>query len=134
MRFLYPDLAVRRLLAIVLLLFFGSGPTFPALAMAHVQSGVPVCCRKDGAHHCKAPGQETQQSQSGDEQQSLQAGCPTSHQASAVNLVAKLLLTSANEVKNANKPAQDILSSEDVKPLHPFSKSDFARGPPPVSL
>jgi hypothetical protein len=131
---LYPDLAVRRLLAIVLLLFFGSGPVFPALAMARVQSGVPICCRKEGAHHCKAPGRETEQSQSGDEQQSLQAACLASHHASAVNLAAKLLLTSANEVKDTNKPVQDIFSSEDVKPLHPFSKGDFARGPPPVSL
>jgi len=128
-----PLIAVQRLLAILVVLFFGSGTVLPALAMNRVQSGVPICCRKDGGHHCKAPGREIQQSQSGDDEGSLAATCPTSHQASAVNLVAKLLLTSAIEINDTNKPAQAVLSSSDVKPFAPFSRSDFARGPPPAS-
>jgi len=132
--FLYPEITVQRLLAILVFLCFGSEPILPALAMNRVQSGVPICCRKDGGHHCKAPGRETQQSQSGDDEQSLQATCPTSHQASAVNLAAKLLLTSAIEINDKSKPAQAVLSSTDVKPLQPVSRSDFARGPPPAFL
>ena len=125
---------MQRLFAILVILFFGSGPVLPVLAMNRAQSGVPICCRKDGGHHCKAPGRETQQSRLDDDEQSLEATCPAAHQASAVNLVAKLLLTSAIEINDTNKPAQAVLSSTDVKPSQPFSRSDFARGPPAASL
>jgi len=42
---------MRRSLAIVLALLFSVWLIAPAL-IASVQSNVPVCCRKDGKHHC----------------------------------------------------------------------------------
>jgi hypothetical protein len=43
---------MRRLLSIILILFFGLGP---AVAILHADddSGLPACCRRHGAHHCE---------------------------------------------------------------------------------
>jgi hypothetical protein len=49
---LYPEYTLRHILAALLVLFFGAGPLLPALVVGRVQSDVPACCRKDGAHRC----------------------------------------------------------------------------------
>ena len=42
---------MRRWLSIFLILFFGLGPLAAALP-AGDDSGLPACCRRNGAHHC----------------------------------------------------------------------------------
>jgi hypothetical protein len=43
---------MRRILAITLLIAFGSPLVIPALASTNSQSNLPACCRRSGAHHC----------------------------------------------------------------------------------
>jgi hypothetical protein len=44
---------MRRILAIALLIAFGSPFVLPLLAStADSQAGLPACCRRNGAHHC----------------------------------------------------------------------------------
>jgi len=44
---------MRRILAIALLIAFGSPLVLPALASpTDTQSNLPACCRRNGAHHC----------------------------------------------------------------------------------
>jgi hypothetical protein len=43
---------MRRVLSIVLLLFFGIGPLPAASFGATDDARVPACCRRHGAHHC----------------------------------------------------------------------------------
>jgi hypothetical protein len=42
---------MRRVLAILLIAFFGLGPLSAGLS-ADDDSGLPPCCRRHGAHHC----------------------------------------------------------------------------------
>src|ERR1700731_2236258 len=73
MRFL--EYTLRRILAALLVLFFGAGPLLPALAVSHVQSDVPACCRKDGAHRCSVGSAEKSKAgQNG--KPGLRAACP----------------------------------------------------------
>ena len=48
---------MRRVLSILLVLFFGVGP-LPASFGAADDARLPVCCRRHGTHHC-AMGEET---------------------------------------------------------------------------
>lgn len=43
---------VRRLLAISLLLFCGLPLALPFFGESAVEASVPICCRRDGKHHC----------------------------------------------------------------------------------
>ena len=45
--------SVRRILSILLLVFFGLPVVAPLLAMTtDAEAGLPACCRRNGAHHC----------------------------------------------------------------------------------
>jgi len=76
---------VRKFLSILLLAFFGLPFLSPLLALAaDVQSSVPACCRKNGAHHCQ--GNTTEHA--GASKQGIQIGalgqkCPYSPRAVA---------------------------------------------------
>jgi len=52
--------SVRRLLALSLLLLFSFPLVSPLLALsANPEANLPVCCRRNGAHHCEMKGQRT---------------------------------------------------------------------------
>jgi hypothetical protein len=48
---MYHHEQMRRVLSIILVLFFGIGP-LPASFRASVDTRLPSCCRRHGAHHC----------------------------------------------------------------------------------
>jgi hypothetical protein len=54
--FVYHQSQMRRVLSILLVLFFGIGP-LPASFGAGDDARLPVCCRRHGTHHC-AMGEE----------------------------------------------------------------------------
>jgi len=129
---LYPKFVVRRSLAILLVLFFGSGSLLPAFALIRTQNDVPICCRKEGAHHCKTP-EDAKQSEIGDGQ-NLRAACPTPVPVPAANVAAKFLANPKIEVIGIDEPSQKISSFNTVKPMQFFQKETFGRGPPLFSL
>jgi len=43
---------MRRLASILLVVLLGGAPAFSALVTASSSSGLPACCKKDGAHMC----------------------------------------------------------------------------------
>jgi hypothetical protein len=49
--FVYHEIQMRRLLSILLVLFFGLGPLAATLE-ASDDAHMPACCRRHGAHHC----------------------------------------------------------------------------------
>ena len=48
---MYYEGRMRRVLSILLVLFFGFGP-LAATVGASDDAGLPACCRRNGAHHC----------------------------------------------------------------------------------
>jgi hypothetical protein len=123
---------VRRSLAILFVLFFGSGSILPAFALVRAQNDLPLCCRKEGAHHCKTPG-DAKQSEAANGQ-SLQATCLTPHPVPAANLVAKFLVNSKVEVIGTGEPSHNISSFNALKPMQLFQEDNFGRGPPLFSF
>ncbi len=55
--------SMRRVLSLVLVLFFGLGPLAPMLT-AQDDTNLPACCRRHGAHHCAMSGDSQSQTQS----------------------------------------------------------------------
>jgi hypothetical protein len=78
---------VRRILSISLLLLFTLPLISPLFAASTADANIPVCCRRNGKHHCMAaaaiaqrPPRDTDKT----ETTSLQASCPYSPTAPAV--------------------------------------------------
>ncbi len=49
---MYHQSQMRRVLSILMVLFFSLGPLAPVLSASDDDSALPACCRRHGAHHC----------------------------------------------------------------------------------
>jgi hypothetical protein len=68
--------SVRRLIGITLLLFFSVPLISPLLALsASSEANLPVCCRRNGAHHCTPP-LSMKSSSSGENVSAIPQRCP----------------------------------------------------------
>jgi hypothetical protein len=68
---------VRRLLSFALLLVFGLPVVAPALgSTADAQTGLPACCRRNGAHHCTKTPEQLAAMLHGDHFAAVQSKCP----------------------------------------------------------
>jgi len=68
---------VRRLITITLLLLFSLPLISPALALAASQdANLPICCRKNGAHHCMLKMQAAEPSGPGARLSATPQRCP----------------------------------------------------------
>jgi hypothetical protein len=127
---------VRRFISISLLLLFTLPLVSPLFAASTADADVPVCCRRDGKHHCvmaktleKGPGNS-----SSDKTASLRERCPYNLSTpAAVNLpfvLHEAQTTLLSEmVTDSARPAQ-------TESIHrtPFDRSHQKRGPPSLIL
>ena len=71
------NFSVRRLLALSLLLIFSLPLASPLLALsANSDANLPICCRRNGAHHCQMKMQRTNASAGRDVISSIPVKCP----------------------------------------------------------
>ena len=121
---------MRRLLAILLLAAFGLPVVAPLLAQGQdLESNLPACCRRNGAHHCalSIAAQNTNAP-------TIAARCPSFPQQVAIATLtpaaflpthASIKLTTATNSASARADAQRRLSRE---------RTHRTRGPPTNSL
>jgi hypothetical protein len=121
---------LRRIIAALLVLFFGAGPLLPALAVGRVQSDVPACCRKDGAHKCSVRrGEKSKTEQSG--KPGLQALCPFLSQAvPSATGPQSFVPPSPAELSTAVVPPQPLFSQGVATVLAVSFPGNPQRGPP----
>jgi hypothetical protein len=120
---------VRRTLSISLLLLFMLPLVSPLFAASAADANVPVCCRRNGEHHC-IMAKIAQRSAGEPKAASIQARCPYNLAApAAVNLPFV-----PDEIRTAifadaiGDPARSTQSQ--VRIRIPFDRSHQKRGPP----
>jgi hypothetical protein len=131
---LYLENTLRRILAALLVLFFGAGPLLPVLAVGRVQSDVPACCRKDGAHKCSVRSAEKSKAEQ-DGKPVLRALCPfLSHAVPSATVPQSFVPPSAAELGTAVVPIQPFFSYSVITVLVVFFPGNPKRGPPQLLL
>jgi hypothetical protein len=126
----FPDYTLRRILAALLVLFFGAGPLLPALAVSRVQSDVPTCCRKDGAHKCSVRGAEKSKTEQNGKP-GLRAACPfLSHAVPGIAGPQSFVPPSAAELGTGVVPTGPLFSYRVATALAVSSPGNPKRGPP----
>jgi hypothetical protein len=132
---LYPEYALRRILAASLVLFFGAGPLLlPALAVGRAQSDVPACCRKDGAHRCSVRSAEKSKAEPNGKP-GLRTVCPfLSHAFPGIAGPSSFVPPSAAEFGSAAVPIQALFSYRVATVLAVFFPGNPKRGPPQLLL
>jgi hypothetical protein len=127
---LYPEYTLRRILAALLVLFFGAGPQLPALAVSRAQSEIPACCRKDGAHRCSIRSAKKSNAQPNGKP-GLGALCPfLSHAVPGIAGPQSFVPPSAAELGTAVVPIQPLFSYRVATVLAVFFPGNPKRGPP----
>jgi hypothetical protein len=106
-----PEYTLRRIPAALLVLFFGAGPllpVLPALPVGRVQSDIPACCRKGGAHKCSVRiAKKSTEEQDGNPD--LRAVCPfLSHAVPGIGGPQSFVPPSAAELGTAVVPIHTI--------------------------
>ena len=126
----FPEYTLRRILAALLVLFFGAGPLLPALAVSHVQSDVSACCRKDGAHRCSVRSADKSTTEQNGKS-GLRAACPfLSHTVAGVAGPQLFVPPSAAEFGAAVIPIQRLFSYREATVLTVLFPGNPKRGPP----
>jgi len=126
----FPEYTLRRILAAWLVLFFGAGPLLPALAVSHVQSDVPACCRKDGAHMCSVRSADKSKAEQNGKP-ALRAACPfLSHPVPGIAGPRSFVLPSTPESGTAVIPIQPLFSYRETTVLAVLLPGNPKRGPP----
>ncbi|MDW5264282.1 MULTISPECIES: hypothetical protein [Acidobacteriaceae] len=128
---------MRRVLSISLLLLFMLPLVSPLFAASTADANVPVCCRRNGKHHCMMAAAIAQRSSSDTgkaETASVQESCPYS---AAVPAVVNLPFN-PDEIQTAVS-AVTISSSAhptqiEVSPRVSIDRSHQKRGPPSLRL
>ena len=133
-RLLYLENTLRRGIAALLVLFFGAGPLLPALAVGRVQSDVPACCRKNGAHKCSVrSGEKSKTEQDG--KPGLRALCPfLSNAVPSATTPQSFVPPSPAELSAGVVPPQLLLSHGVATVLAIFFPGNLQRGPPQLHL
>jgi len=124
---------MRRILAIALLIAFGSPLVAPIFAAtADPEASLPPCCRSHGAHHCAMMHMRAQSTSSGPA--FTPPPCPlyptpatpsrigAASLATPLQLIAAHLATPAPPTRSASHPARNFLPSANLK-----------RGPPTLA-
>lgn len=124
---------VRRILSISLLLLFMLPLVSPLFAASTADANVPVCCRRNGEHHC-VMAKIAQHSSSDTKAASIQASCPYNPVTpAAVNLPfvpdEVRTATFADALSDPACPAQSP-----VRIRIPLDRSHRKRGPPSLIL
>ena len=131
---LYPEYTLRRILAALLVLLFGAGPLLPALAVDRVQSDVPACCRKDGAHRCSVRSAEKSKADHNGKP-GLRAVCPfLSHAVPGIAGPQSFVPPAAAELGTAVVPIQALFSYRVATVLAVSFPGNPKRGPPKLPL
>jgi hypothetical protein len=125
-----PDYTLRRILAALLVLFFAAEPLLAALAVSRVQSDVPTCCRKVGAHKCSVRSAEKSKTEQNGKPD-LRAACPfLSHAVPGIAGPQPLVPPSAAELGAAVVPIEPLFSYRVATVLAVFFPGNPKRGPP----
>jgi hypothetical protein len=126
----FPEHPLRRILAALLVLFFGAGPLLPALAVNHAQGDVPACCRKEGAHRCSVRSADKSKAEQ-NEKPGLRAACPfLSHAVAGIAGPPSFAPPSAVELGTAVIPIQRLFSYREATVLAVLFPGNPKRGPP----
>lgn len=122
---------MRRLLSILLVIFFGFGP-LTATLQGGDDSSLPACCRRNGAHHCAMADEALARiaSESGAPAFSAPSHCPLYPHAPAVTIapvhaLAARISTPASLLKRPSTPPALHLSMAVSDP-----GTHSGRGPP----
>ena len=140
----YVDLGMRRLLTIFVLVSVGCGLVAPA-AWATASDDTPICCRRDGKHHCHSgssamanmsegmsEGMSASTSDNGNNGPALSATSPRCPMHPQIATSAQPAQTDAPEFSAAQPPLKALLATTDCEAV--VSELYFAnseRGPPP---
>ncbi len=115
---------MRRALASLLLVLISFGAALPFVR--ELQTNVPACCRRDGAHHCMAMTATT-----ADGFKAAAGNCPYRHL--AVVSTATVAILVSRQVFRLSPSASPVLSAD--APLTAFRDAGNVskRGPPPTA-
>ena len=129
----FPEYTLRRILAALLVLFFGAGPllpVLPALAVNRAQGDVPTCCRKDGVHRCSVRSAEKSKAERNGEP-GLRATCPfLSHAVLGIAGSQSFVPPTATALGTAFIPIQPLFSYRVATVLAASFPGNPKRGPP----
>lgn len=125
---------LKKLLAIALLAVFGLPFATPLLALsAPADANLPLCCRRNGAHHCAGMGMR-EAAESAPHFRRPVERCP--YAPATVSAAANLVLaapSSKRELFTVRTTAHLLAQSQDV-PRLASARSHQQRGPPALAL
>jgi hypothetical protein len=117
---------MRRTLALLLVALF-SISLFTPLFAADQRSNLPVCCRRDGAHHCSMPAPAASQG----DRAALQARCPFYRGAGSFFSGPQTVAVAVPARIQALQPCvSNVAERLDSRPVSAVSGSPDSRGPP----
>jgi hypothetical protein len=122
---------VRRLLAISLLTLFALPFALPLFAKSATDSSLPICCRRDGKHHCAAmamaPSDGTSMGTVGEK-------CPYSVAPPAILVLPSFTPSTGASIFAGIVQHSAAAPQVEVQKRISFDRSRQKRGPPTLSL
>jgi hypothetical protein len=119
--------AVRRALAISLMLLFSLPLVSSLLGAGAAEATVPVCCRRDGRHHCAMPSDESNQ---GSGAHAVRETCPYTPAAPAVVLLPSFTPETAAAIFAGVIRHPAVSPQTDAQLRVSFDRGRQKRGPP----
>jgi hypothetical protein len=118
---------VRRLLAISLLLLFGLPFTLPLFGASAAESNLPLCCRRDGKHHCAMIAMDSSQ---GPSTRNVSEKCPYSIAPPAIVVLHSFKPSTAASVFAGIARHPAAAPQTEAQRRISFDRSRQKRGPP----
>ncbi len=122
---------MRRLLAISLLMLFAFPYALPLFANSASDANLPICCRRDGKHHCAAMVMGTSQ---GSSMRTVGEKCPYSVAPPAILLLPSFKLSTAAAIFAGIVRHPAAAPQIEAQRRISFDRSRQKRGPPTQSL
>jgi hypothetical protein len=118
---------VRRLLAISILILFGFPFVLPFFSTSVAEASVPVCCRRDGKHHC---GMATTDSSADSSMRAIGEKCPYSIVPPAILLLPSFTPSTAASVFAGITHHPAVAPQVEAQRRVSFDRTSQKRGPP----
>jgi hypothetical protein len=123
---------VRRTLSILLVLLIGF-PLIAPLFVANAETNLPLCCRKNGTHHCLGDSMAMgSPASSGHALSTLSAECPTFPKATAATLLQPAFFARAQSRFAEIAVHPSAQPQTEARYRIAFSRSRQKRGPPAI--
>jgi hypothetical protein len=125
-RFICHNGCVRRVLAISLLALFGLPIALPLLGAKATDAKLPICCRKDGKHHCAMSMDASNNSSA----RTIAEKCPYSIPTSAIPVLRSATPAAAASIFAGIIQHPAAFSQVEAHRRISFDRSRQKRGPP----